>query len=96
MQPLRRHIGLYAYQNQFCKPIRLYLFPPLEQIEALEQLRVLWNGIAIAVHVTEPLSARVDTPEDLERVRQFLKFVQKMGKMRFKRKPGKFRKIKNH
>jgi 3-deoxy-manno-octulosonate cytidylyltransferase (CMP-KDO synthetase) len=45
---------------------------PLEQIEALEQLRVLWNGIAIAVHVTEQSPvAGVDTLEDLQRVRTF-------------------------
>ncbi|MNU08139.1 3-deoxy-manno-octulosonate cytidylyltransferase [compost metagenome] len=43
---------------------------PLESIEALEQLRVLWHGYPIAVHVTDSApAAGVDTPEDLERVR---------------------------
>lgn len=71
LQPLR-HIGLYAYQNQFLQAYPTLPVSPLEQIEALEQLRVLWNGIAIAVHVTEHTPALgVDTPEDLERVRQF-------------------------
>jgi len=44
----------------------------LEQIEALEQLRVLWHGYSIAVHVTTTSPAPgVDTAEDLEKVRQF-------------------------
>ena len=65
-----RHIGLYAYSNAF-----LQIYPglapsPLEAIEALEQLRVLWHGYPIAVHVTDAKpQAGVDTPEDLARVR---------------------------
>jgi 3-deoxy-manno-octulosonate cytidylyltransferase (CMP-KDO synthetase) len=67
-----RHIGLYAYQNQFLQAYPALPISPLEQIEALEQLRVLWNGIAIAVHVTEQSPvAGVDTLEDLQRVRTF-------------------------
>lgn len=43
---------------------------PTERIEALEQLRALWHGHRIAVHVTpQAPGAGVDTPEDLERVR---------------------------
>jgi 3-deoxy-manno-octulosonate cytidylyltransferase (CMP-KDO synthetase) len=65
-----RHIGLYAYSNAF-----LQLYPglepaPLESVEALEQLRVLWHGYPIAVHMTDAApAAGVDTPEDLARVR---------------------------
>lgn len=67
-----RHIGLYAYQNQFLQTYPTLPMSPLEHIEALEQLRVLWNGIAIAVHVTEQSPvAGVDTLEDLQRVRTF-------------------------
>jgi 3-deoxy-manno-octulosonate cytidylyltransferase (CMP-KDO synthetase) len=67
-----RHIGLYAYQNQFLQTYPNLPLSPIEQIEALEQLRVLWNGIAIAVYVTNDSPAiGVDTPEDLARVRQF-------------------------
>ena len=44
---------------------------PLERIEALEQLRVMWHGERIAVHVSKKApGAGVDTPEDLERVRR--------------------------
>ncbi len=68
-QPLR-HIGLYAYSNAFLQAYPRLEISPLEQIEALEQLRVLWHGFPIAVHVTDRApAAGVDTPEDLARVR---------------------------
>ena len=64
-----RHIGLYAYSNAFLQAYPQLSASPLEAIEALEQLRVLWHGYAIAVHVTDSApAAGVDTPEDLERV----------------------------
>jgi 3-deoxy-manno-octulosonate cytidylyltransferase (CMP-KDO synthetase) len=67
-----RHIGLYAYSNAFLQAYPQLEPAPLETIEALEQLRVLWHGYPIAVHVTEQAPhAGVDTPEDLERVRIF-------------------------
>ncbi len=66
-----RHIGLYAYRNAFLQAYPELPVSPLEQIEALEQLRVLWHGFPIAVHVTDHApAAGVDTPEDLERVRR--------------------------
>ncbi|WP_395826868.1 3-deoxy-manno-octulosonate cytidylyltransferase [Collimonas sp.] len=65
-----RHIGLYAYSNNFLQIYPTLAVSPLEQIEALEQLRVLWHGYAIAVHIAvSPPAVGVDTPEDLERVR---------------------------
>jgi 3-deoxy-manno-octulosonate cytidylyltransferase (CMP-KDO synthetase) len=68
---LLRHIGMYAYTNQFLQIYPTLTVSPLERIEALEQLRVLWHGYAIAVHVTSLLpEAGVDTLEDLERVRK--------------------------
>ncbi|MBU3638501.1 3-deoxy-manno-octulosonate cytidylyltransferase [Polynucleobacter sp. AP-RePozz3-80-G7] len=68
-----RHLGIYAYRADFLQAYtRLEPAPP-EQAEALEQLRALWNGYRIAVHVaSEAPPAGVDTPEDLERVRQML------------------------
>jgi 3-deoxy-manno-octulosonate cytidylyltransferase (CMP-KDO synthetase) len=65
-----RHIGLYAYRNDFLQAYPQLEASPLEAIEALEQLRVLWHGYPIAVHVTDSApAAGVDTPQDLERVR---------------------------
>lgn len=77
-RPLR-HIGLYAYSHTFLQAYPKLAQSPLEQIEALEQLRVLWHGYPIAVHVTEnaPPSG-IDTAEDLERVR--LNFNQGFAK----------------
>ena len=67
-----RHIGLYAYNNAFLQQYPGLAVSPLEAIEALEQLRVLWHGYPIAVHVTasEP-AAGVDTPADLARVQAY-------------------------
>ncbi len=66
-----RHIGLYAYTNKFLQMYPTLTTSPLERIEALEQLRVLWHGYSIAVHITSMIpEAGVDTPEDLERVRR--------------------------
>lgn len=65
-----RHIGLYAYSAGFLQHYPTLEPAPLEQVEALEQLRVLWHGYPIAVHITPDMpGAGVDTPEDLERVR---------------------------
>ena len=69
-----RHIGIYGYRVGF-----LSLFPtlkpaPLETMESLEQLRALWHGHRIAVHVTsEAPGPGVDTPEDLARVRNLIR-----------------------
>lgn len=69
-KPLR-HVGLYSYRAEFLTTYPKLSPSPLESLEALEQLRVLWHGYAIAVHVTELSCALgVDTPEDLERVRK--------------------------
>ncbi len=68
-----RHIGIYAYRAGF-----LALFPtlppaPIETMESLEQLRALWHGHRIAVHVTpEAPGPGVDTPQDLARVRSLI------------------------
>lgn len=66
-----RHVGIYAYRQSFLQQYPALPPSPLEHIEALEQLRVLWNGHRIAVHVVdEAPAAGVDTPEDLERIRR--------------------------
>ena len=67
-----RHIGIYGYRAGFLRLFPTLTQAPLEAIEALEQLRAMWHGHRIAVHVAEHApGAGVDTPEDLERVRLF-------------------------
>lgn len=68
-----RHIGIYAYRAGFIKDYVTWPASQLEQIESLEQLRVLWQGEKIHVAVAEstvPVEG-VDTPEDLERAIQY-------------------------
>jgi 3-deoxy-manno-octulosonate cytidylyltransferase (CMP-KDO synthetase) len=68
-RPLR-HIGIYGYRAGFLRDFPRLSPAPIEGTEALEQLRALWHGHRIAVHVTASApSAGVDTQEDLERVR---------------------------
>ena len=65
-----RHIGLYGYRAGFLRGFPALAPSPLEQIESLEQLRVLWHGLRIAVHISaQAPGPGVDTPQDLERVR---------------------------
>ncbi|EDP59058.1 3-deoxy-manno-octulosonate cytidylyltransferase [Vibrio sp. AND4] len=73
VNPLMRHIGIYAYRAGFINTYVNWQPSPLEQIECLEQLRVLWYGENIHVEVAkEAPAAGVDTPEDLELVRAFV------------------------
>ncbi|RTL12159.1 MAG: 3-deoxy-manno-octulosonate cytidylyltransferase [Neisseriaceae bacterium] len=68
-----RHIGIYAYQVSFLNIYNQLPSCPLEQVEALEQLRALYNGYKIAVMTTTHApAAGVDTLEDLLRVRQII------------------------
>jgi 3-deoxy-manno-octulosonate cytidylyltransferase (CMP-KDO synthetase) len=65
-----RHLGLYAYRAGFLRRFPTLPQAPVERTEALEQLRVLWHGERIAVHITDTAPGTgVDTPEDLARVR---------------------------
>jgi 3-deoxy-manno-octulosonate cytidylyltransferase (CMP-KDO synthetase) len=68
-----RHIGIYAYRAGFLAQFPSLTPAPMESLESLEQLRALWHGHRIAVHVTpDAPGPGVDTPEDLARVRQML------------------------
>lgn len=68
-----RHIGIYAYQAGFIKDYVRWPASQLEQVESLEQLRVLWQGekIHVAVANTRLAVEGVDTPEDLEKARTY-------------------------
>ena len=72
--PALRHVGLYAYRAAFLRGFPTMPPTALERTEALEQLRALWHGHRIAVHVSDQAPGTgVDTPEDLERVRALLR-----------------------
>ena len=65
-----RHVGIYGYRVAFLQQFPALAQSPLELCEALEQLRALWHGHRIAVHVTpDAPGPGVDTPADLDRVR---------------------------
>ncbi len=68
-----RHIGIYSYRAGFLRSFPQLAPAPTEQLEQLEQLRALWHGHRIAVHVAQQApGAGVDTPQDLARVRTLL------------------------
>ena len=68
----RAHVGLYVYRRDTLLKLAATRAVPLELEESLEQLRALTHGIKIRVVDTRYAAAGVDTPEDLERVRQLM------------------------
>ena len=68
----RAHVGLYVYRRETLLKLAAAPAVPLELEESLEQLRALAHGIKIRVVETQHNAAGVDTPEDLERVRQMM------------------------
>lgn len=65
-----RHVGLYGYRVGFLRAFPKLAQAPIEITESLEQLRAMWHGHRIAVHITDHSPGPgVDTPEDLARVR---------------------------
>jgi 3-deoxy-manno-octulosonate cytidylyltransferase (CMP-KDO synthetase) len=68
----RAHVGLYVYRRETLLKLAAAPAVPLELEESLEQLRALAHGIRIRVVETRHVSAGVDTPEDLNRVRQMM------------------------
>jgi 3-deoxy-manno-octulosonate cytidylyltransferase (CMP-KDO synthetase) len=68
-----RHIGIYGYRAGFLRRFPSLEPAPIERTESLEQLRALWHGERIAVHVSNLAPGPgVDTAADLERVRALL------------------------
>lgn len=58
------HLGIYAYRREFLLQLAKMPPTPLEQCEKLEQLRVLENGVGIAVGIVDQAAIGIDTPED--------------------------------
>jgi len=71
-RPLR-HVGLYGYRAGFLRCFPSLSVAPLETLESLEQLRAMWHGHRIAVHISAHAPGPgVDTPQDLARVQRLL------------------------
>ncbi len=69
-----RHVGIYAYRVAFLRRYAGLAPSPLEAIEQLEQLRVLWHGLRIATVIEQgAIPPGVDTPADLEAVLKLLR-----------------------
>lgn len=66
-----KHLGVYAYRLNVLKELTTLEQTPLEKMESLEQLRWLENGYKIKVGVTNIETVGIDTPEDLERAKEF-------------------------
>lgn len=70
---LRRHVGIYAYRAAYLERFVALPPAPIEQAEALEQLRALYHGALIHVaDAAEPPGPGIDTPDDLARARALL------------------------
>lgn len=66
-----RHIGIYAYQSKFLKKYIKWEKSPLESIESLEQLRILWNGEKIYVNISKKKTGPgLDNKNDLKLIRK--------------------------
>ena len=70
--PLFHHVGIYAYRREALTRFVALPPSPLEQREKLEQLRALEAGMRIDVAIIDNIPLGVDTPEDLDHVRQLL------------------------
>ncbi|MCH5599989.1 3-deoxy-manno-octulosonate cytidylyltransferase [Niabella ginsengisoli] len=66
------HIGVYAFRNEALQAFTALPQAPLEQIEKLEQLRFLYNGIDIYIAETNYKNIAIDTPEDLEKAMKLI------------------------
>jgi len=71
-----QHVGLYAYTKEFLLNYKKLQECECGESEQLEQLRVLHHGHSIAVSIGDFHCLGVDTPEDLERAKKYLKKLQ--------------------
>ena len=70
--PYFLHIGVYGYRKETLLQFTKWTAARLEQVEKLEQLRYLENGISIRMAMVDFKSVAIDTPEDLERAKTLL------------------------
>jgi 3-deoxy-manno-octulosonate cytidylyltransferase (CMP-KDO synthetase) len=77
-----RHQGIYGYRRDLLLRFVRWKTSPLEQAEALEQLRALENGVRIQVVMTDSGSPGVDTPEDARVIERVLKSAGRRARTR--------------
>lgn len=70
--PVYNHIGLYAFRRDFLLHYTQLPQTPLEQVEALEQLRALEHGYRIRVCLTKEKTLEINTPEEFELAQKFV------------------------
>lgn len=70
-----KHIGVYAFRKRALMQFTGWPLSTLENIEKLEQLRYLENGVGIRMVLTDYTSVEIDAPEDLEKARDLLKGI---------------------
>jgi 3-deoxy-manno-octulosonate cytidylyltransferase (CMP-KDO synthetase) len=75
----RKHTGLYVYRREVLLRFSKWRPTKLEQFERLEQLRALEHGVKIRVIPASSVSIGVDTPEDLEQVREMIALENSVG-----------------
>lgn len=72
IEPVKKHVGLYAYRRAILSAFSTWQPTPLEKAESLEQLRFMENGVRIFMAPAAGTELAVDTPEQAEQVRQLL------------------------
>lgn len=72
VDPVKKHVGIYAYRRDVLQCFAAWVPTPLERTESLEQLRFLENGVRIRMSPGEGSPLAVDTPEQAEQVRRLL------------------------
>lgn len=77
VEPVKKHIGLYAYRRSALLSFASWPMGVLESAESLEQLRFMENGVRIHMSPAEGTELAIDTPEQAEQVREILLSRQK-------------------
>ncbi|HRD58717.1 MAG TPA: 3-deoxy-manno-octulosonate cytidylyltransferase [Ferruginibacter sp.] len=70
------HIGVYAFRKDILLQFTKWPAALIEQVEKLEQLRYLYNGIKIRMIETNEVSVKIDVPEDLSLAENYLKSIE--------------------
>lgn len=70
--PYYKHVGVYAFRKKALLDFTTWPVSLLEDVEKLEQLRYLENGVPLRMVLTDFTSVEIDTPEDLQRAQQLL------------------------